>query len=201
MEKYKVSRETYNNLQQYLCLLKEWQTKFNLVSKNSLPDAWNRHFEDSAQLFEYLPKNTKTVYDFGSGAGFPALVLATIAKEKNRGMNFVLFESIGKKTLFLNTVINSLNLNAKVINGRIESQILPKADVITARALGSLEKLLEYAHNFCTDDTVCIFPKGISFEEEIIEAQRKWNFSCEIKQNKICPDGVVLYITKIRRKK
>lgn len=201
IEKYNVSHETFDRLQKYLSLLNEWQAKFNLVSKNSLPDAWNRHFEDSAQLYEYLPENAEIVYDFGSGAGFPALVLAAIAKEKNQHMSFVLFESIGKKSLFLNTVINELGLNAMVINGRIESQKMLKADVITARALGSLDKLLEYAQNFCKNDTVCIFPKGKSFEEEIIDAQRKWSFSCEIKQNKVCSDGVILYISKIRRKK
>ena len=70
MEKYNVSRETFDCLKTYEASLNEWQQKFNLVSKNSLADAWNRHFADSAQLFDYIPKEAEVLLDFGSGAGF-----------------------------------------------------------------------------------------------------------------------------------
>ena len=72
MQKYDVSRETFDKLQTYQNLLTEWQAKFNLVSNSSLSDAWNRHFVDSVQLFKYLPEGCENLLDFGSGAGFPA---------------------------------------------------------------------------------------------------------------------------------
>ena len=80
VEKYNVSRETYELLKRYEASLSEWQQKMNLVSRNSLADAWKRHFLDSMQLFSLLPQSAKVVYDFGSGAGFPGMVLAIMAK-------------------------------------------------------------------------------------------------------------------------
>ena len=109
--KYNVSRETYGLLESYVALLCEWQKKFNLVSKNSLPHVWERHIADSAQLFKYITEDVKNVYDFGSGAGFPAMVLAIIAKEKRPDIKFKLVESITKKTLYLNAVKSSLGLD------------------------------------------------------------------------------------------
>ena len=77
-----VSRETLERLKAYEASLHEWQKKFNLVSNASLEDAWNRHFLDSMQLFNFIPKTARSLCDFGSGAGFPGMVLAIMAKEK-----------------------------------------------------------------------------------------------------------------------
>ena len=74
MEKYNVTRETFELLKAYEASLHEWQNKFNLVSNASLQDCWNRHFLDSIQLFQYIPAQAKIVCDFGSGAGFPAKI-------------------------------------------------------------------------------------------------------------------------------
>ena len=79
--KYNVSHETVEQLKTYHSLLIEWQARFNLVSKSSLQDAVTRHFEDSVQLFSFVPENAQSLIDFGSGAGFPAMVLAIVAKE------------------------------------------------------------------------------------------------------------------------
>ena len=117
IKKYNVSRETYSDFMRYVKLLEEWQTKFNLVSKNSLEFVWQRHIEDSAQLFNYIPENSDILYDFGSGAGFPAIVLAIIAKEKKPDLKFKLVESITKKTLYLNVVKKELQLeNVEIID-------------------------------------------------------------------------------------
>lgn len=83
IDTYDVSRETFEKLKTYERLLVEWQQKFNLVSNSTLECAWERHFLDSAQLFKFIPPNAKIMYDFGSGAGFPGMVLAIMANEKN----------------------------------------------------------------------------------------------------------------------
>ena len=94
IDTYSVSRETYQKLEQLVALLNEWQAKFNLVSNNSLPDVWQRHIADSAQLFKYLNNQVDSVYDVGSGAGFPALVLAVMAQEQYPRLKFTLIEFI-----------------------------------------------------------------------------------------------------------
>lgn len=202
INKYNVSRETYLNFERYVALLKEWQTKFNLVSKNSLEFVWQRHIEDSAQLFNYIPENSDILYDFGSGAGFPAIVLAIIAKEKKPDLKFKLVESITKKTLYLNAVKKELQLeNVEIINDRVENLHKQIADVITARAMTCLNNLLEYSYCFCDKETKLIFPKGRSYNNELDEAKKYWNFKLKIEKNQLCEDGVILIIENLRRKK
>mgnify|MGYP003294540159 CR=1 FL=1 len=101
---YNVSRETFSKLEVYHSSLLEWQNKFNLVSKNSLDDAWNRHFIDSIQLVEYIPDDAKSLIDMGSGAGFPGMVLAILLNERTPYLKVTLVESITKKTLYLNFI-------------------------------------------------------------------------------------------------
>ena len=202
IKKYNVSRETYLDFVRYVELLKEWQTKFNLVSKNSLEFVWQRHIEDSAQLFNYIPKNSNLLYDFGSGAGFPAMVLAIIAKEKMPDLKFKLVESITKKTLYLNAVKNELKLeNVEILNDRVENLSKQTADIITARAMTCLNNLLGYSFPFCNKETKLIFPKGRSYNNELDEAKKCWNFHLNIQKNEVCEDGVVLIIENLRRKK
>lgn len=202
IKKYNVSRETYLDFVRYVELLKEWQTKFNLVSKNSLEFVWQRHIEDSAQLFNYIPKNSNLLYDFGSGAGFPAMVLAIIAKEKMPDLKFKLVESITKKTLYLNAVKNELQLeNVEILNDRVENLPKQTADIITARAMTCLNNLLGYSFPFCNKETKLIFPKGRSYNDELDEAKKCWNFHLNIQKNEVCEDGVVLIIENLRRKK
>lgn len=202
MLKYNVSRETFDMLESYVALLREWQNKFNLVSKNSLPFVWERHIADSAQLFKYITEDVKNVYDLGSGAGFPAMVLAIMAKEKRPDIKFKLIESITKKTVYLNVVKEALGLdNVEILNNRVENLKLPIADLITARAMTALGGLLEYSFLFCDRKTKFIFPKGQSYEQELIKAKQNWNFKLQIEKNELCDDGVILLLENLRRKK
>lgn len=202
MEKYSVSRETISKLKTYEALLHEWQQKFNLVSKASLEDAWNRHFLDSLQLLNFIPDDTKLLYDFGSGAGFPGLVLATVLQEKTPYLKIKLIESIKKKTLYLNAVVKQLGLhNVEVINSRIENIPVEKVDVITSRAMCSLDKLFQYASAFCSQKTKCIFPKGKKYQEELSVAEQHWNFDYKAVPSESSDDGMVLIITGLSEKR
>ena len=175
----------------------EWQNKFNLVSNASLENAWQRHFEDSVQLFKFIPTSARTILDFGSGAGFPALVLAIMAQEKLPQLKVKLIESIKKKTLYLNTVKALCKLNVDVVNDRIENLPAQKVDVITSRAMCNLNDLLKYSLRFTTKQTLMIFPKGRSYQEELDEARRNWKFDCRIEKNEVSDDGVILLINHL----
>ena len=202
MVKYNVSRETFERLKTYETSLQEWQHKFNLVSNASLENAWERHFLDSAQLYKFIPSEAKTVMDFGSGAGFPGMVLAIMATEKTPYLNFRLVESIGKKTLYLNEVkkITGIN-NVEIINERIENIRTTPVDVITSRAMCSLKELLSYAVKFADKNTVCIFPKGRKYNEEISEARKAWSFDCHAVPSEVSAEGAILIVTKIKKLK
>lgn len=201
IEKYNVSRETFLKLKKYETSLKEWQTKFNLVSKNSLEDAWNRHFLDSVQLIKYIPQSAKILYDFGSGAGFPGMVIAIIANQKLPELQVNLVESIKKKTLYLNAVSKICDVKVNIINDRIENLQRTVADVITSRAMCNLTELLKYAYPLTNKNTIMIFPKGKSYQQELNNAKNFWNFTCQIESNEVCEDGVVLVIKNLSAKK
>ena len=192
-----VSRETLERLKAYEASLHEWQKKFNLVSNASLEDAWNRHFLDSMQLFNFVPKTARNLCDFGSGAGFPGMVLAIMAKEKTPYLKVSLIESIKKKTLYLNEVNKITEANAVIINDRIENIPPQSFDVITSRAMASLKDLLNYTKKFFGKNTVCIFPKGKSYAEEIAEAEKFWKFDCKIVPSEMSSEGVILIITNL----
>lgn len=199
---YNVSRETFKNLNRFIEILTTWNAKMNLVSRNSMADIWTRHVADSLELYQYLNAGAKRVYDIGSGAGFPAMVLAIAANGQMPGLSFTLIESITKKTVYLNDVKNKLNLkNVQIINDRSENLKLPPADFVTARAVASLNKLFLYALPFVGKNTVLILPKGETFLNEVREAENFWNFDLEVKKNSVHETGVVLLVSHLRRKK
>lgn len=196
-----ISRVTMEKLKVYEASLVEWQNKLNLVSNSSIEDAWNRHFVDSMQLCYYIPKNAKTLYDLGSGAGFPGMVIAIMANELTPSLKVSLIESITKKTLYLNEVKKLTDTKVEIINERAENLPAKKVDVITSRAMTALNKLFEYSFKFCDENTVLIFPKGKKHLEEIREAKKDWLFEIEIIESETSEEGVVLVIKSLKNKK
>ncbi len=202
VKQFNVSHETFENLSRYVNILKEWQAKMNLVSPASMNSVWTRHIADSYQLCQYLNTCSGLVCDIGSGAGFPALVMAIWALENRPNLQFKLIESITKKTVYLNEVKEKLQLkNVEILNERSENLHGLKADFVTARAVAELSKLLGFAYSLCKKNTVLLLPKGQSFEKEVVEAHKNWCFDIEIFQNEIEKDGVVLRIQNLRKKK
>ena len=196
-DKYSVSRETFLKLKKCQSMLEEWQQKFNLVSKSTIDNAWDRHFLDSAQLFNFIPQDAEVLFDFGSGAGFPGIVLAIMANEKMPKLQINLVESINKKTVYLNAVKTELGVNVNVINDRIEKIKPQKANVITSRALASLTDLLSYSYKFSDKNTICIFPKGKKYKEELLEAHKHWKFKCKVYPSEQSDEGKILIITNL----
>ncbi|MBR1648561.1 MAG: 16S rRNA (guanine(527)-N(7))-methyltransferase RsmG [Alphaproteobacteria bacterium] len=199
-DKYNVSRETFLKLKLYHQSLIEWQNKFNLVSPSSLNQAWNRHFEDSMQLFSLIPPTSKTLLDMGSGAGFPGMVLAIMANEKTPYLKVSLVDSVTKKTLYLKHVKEITQTDAEIINARVESLFKRKFDVITARAVTALNDLLGYAHPLLNSYGTCIFPKGRSWCEEVEKARKEWNFSLNPLSSTTSEEGKILVITELAKK-
>lgn len=200
INQYNVSRETVKKLKDFVGLLTEWNGKMNLVSKNSLADVWTRHVLDSIQLINYIPDQTKYLVDIGSGSGFPGIVLAIILQEKLPSLKITLVESIVKKAMYLNDVIEKIGLKSvNVLNDRVENAVFKNVDVITARAVASLNILCGYTAKIGNKNTEMLLLKGKSFSEEELEARKNWIFSREIYDNKYSDDGCVVKIKNIRK--
>jgi 16S rRNA (guanine527-N7)-methyltransferase len=194
-----VSRETMVKLQIYSDLLEKWTQRINLVSRNSLEDSWHRHFLDSAQIWKFRPSNARHWVDIGAGAGFPGLVLAIIAKEHAPHLKFTLVESDLRKCAFLREVARATETPLYIHADRIETLSVTNADVVSARALAPLEKLLEYAGNMRSDEGKCLFLKGNTCNTEIQAALKKWAFDPEKFTSLTDPSGVVLRIGEFSR--
>ncbi|MEZ8015670.1 MAG: 16S rRNA (guanine(527)-N(7))-methyltransferase RsmG [Ascidiaceihabitans sp.] len=193
-----VSRETFERLEAYVALIEKWNPKINLVSKSSLPEIWDRHIWDSAQIFDIAVEGSVWA-DFGSGGGLPGIVLAIFAKELRPDMQFYLVESDQRKCAFLRNAVREIGLNVKVHAERIEVLDPIGASVISARALTDLNGLLEFVERHSAKNGVAILPKGETWEKEILQAQENWSFEYEEITSKTNNDAAILKIKDFAR--
>jgi 16S rRNA (guanine527-N7)-methyltransferase len=179
----------------YADLLGETNAHTNLVSAASLADLWRRHMFDSAQLMPLIPANTRTHVDFGSGAGFPGLVIAALMPA-GVGLETTLIESIEKKCAFLRRAAEVMGLagRVRVLRGRAEEVPAFRADLITARAVAALPVLLSYARRFSSNRTLCLFPKGRTAADELTAARRSWKLAADMIESRSDPDASILAI-------
>lgn len=196
---FDVSRETLEKLKQYEDLLIKWNQRINLVSPATIPNIWHRHLADSAQLWAHIPQGATSFLDVGSGAGFPALVLAIIADGKKSPIKFTLVESDQRKCAFLLNVAHGLKLDVKIVSERIERLPIQEFDVISARALASLTELLQMAAPFCHESTICLFPKGNRYESELTDARKTWHIEEQQIHSVTDPESVILRIESFSR--
>ena len=192
-----VSRETYEKFIIFHKTLIKWQNSINLISKNTLENIWERHFLDSAQLYKITKDFKGNIIDFGSGAGFPGLILAMMGHKKIH-----LVESDQKKCTFLREVSMLSETNITVHNSRIENLEYFDVELITARALAPLNKLIDYAESFANKSSTknkplkMLFLKGKSYRQEISNLIQKQDFSIEEFQSITDKFGKILYINK-----
>ena len=201
LELFPVSRETQQRIETYLNLLDKWNTAINLVSKTSMRDAWRRHVLDSAQLFRLFPaEEPLTVLDMGSGAGFPGLVLAILGAGEVH-----LVEADRRKAIFLREVARETGAAVIVHDKRMEDIGPFPVDLVTARALAPLDRLLDLAAPFMERTRrrvvggvalpVALFLKGSKAEAELTQAGNRWMMEVERFPSLSDPGGTVLRIT------
>lgn len=168
----------------------------NLIGPDTLPDVWNRHIFDSAQLLDLAP-DAATWADLGAGAGFPGLVLSILLKDR-ADSHVWLVDSLGKRCRFLQEVVDALSLRATVVNGRAEDQRI-KVDVVTARALAPMDRLLGYAQPYLQRGAQGLFLKGEKAEAELIEARKVWQFDSDLSVSRSDPRGRIVSVRSLRR--
>ena len=197
-----VSRETLERLETYEALLKQWQRTINLVAPSTLSDIWHRHFADSAQLLALAPGAERWL-DLGSGAGFPGLVLAILLAERGHG-RVTLIESDTRKAAFLAEVARRVGVAVDIQGTRIEKSAtqakLGPVDVVTARALAPLPRLLELSAPYFSGPTMGLFLKGREVEAEVEAARQLWDFEPELRQSLTAISGRIVVIRALKAK-
>jgi len=202
-EAFKVPRETIHRLICYAGLLSEWQARHNLVSAASLGAVWDRHFADSAQILRLAPE-ADIWLDLGAGAGFPGLVIAILqANHANFRMHLV--ESTGKKCAFLAEVVRATSAPVEIHCMRVEelskSATSLKPEIVTARALAPLPRLLDLAAPWFGPGVRGLFLKGRDAAKEVEAARRQFDFSCKLHQSLTAADSAIVEIGDLAKRR
>ena len=194
-----VSRETYEKLSVFENILIKWQNSINLISRSTIKSIWTRHFLDSAQLYKFVRNLEGNIIDFGTGAGFPGMVLAIMGKK-----NIHLVEADFKKCVFLKEIAMLTETDITIHNCRIENLSFINVDLITSRALASLSKLIDYVEIFINKSLgekqelpKLLFLKGKSYYSEVIELSKNKKISFKEYPSITDRNGRILYINRV----
>lgn len=191
-----VSRETYVRLEQFAGLLRIESGRQNLVSRSTLGELWERHIADSAQLLRYAPRPSASWVDVGSGAGLPGIVVACLGEE-----SVGLLEPRRLRAQFLRSVVDDLSLSDRVTVRASKVQAVTGAfDVITARAVASVDAVLAMTVHLSHPGTVWVLPRGRGAKSELEEARRNWHCQARAEVSMTDPDSEILVLHAVHSK-
>jgi len=196
-----VSRETEARLDRYVSLLVEWQAKTNLIAPSTLPQLWTRHISDSLQLLDLAP-TARSWLDFGSGGGFPGVVLACAMAEYD-GAAVQLVERNAKKAAFLREALRVTGAAGSVIPadiGDYVDRLQAPVDCVTARAVAPLHMLLGFAAPLVQQGAKALFLKGQDVESELTEATKYWNIQPLLHSSRTGGHGWIVELNTIERR-
>jgi 16S rRNA (guanine527-N7)-methyltransferase len=189
-----VSRETFEKIDLYVRLLREEQARQNLVSAATLEHVWERHIIDSAQLVRFETRAGASWIDLGSGAGLPGVIVACLVDGP-----VTLVEPRRLRADFLHRAAESLRLAVTVLCSKAE-RVAGHYDVITARALAPLARLLDISQHLSTGKTVWVLPKGRNAASELVEAQRTWQGTFHVERSVTDEDSYIVVGAGVRAK-
>lgn len=187
-------RGAFPQLALFVDLLLTWNRTLNLIGRADARTVWQRHVHDSLQLIPLMPPSVDRAIDLGSGAGFPGLILAC-----STGIHFDLVESDQRKAAFLREAARATQAPVTIHASRIEAVRIAPAQLITARALAPLPKLLSLAAPLMLPNAICLFPKGQNAEAELTASRSEWHMRVEQVPSGTAPEGVILRISEIAR--
>jgi len=197
-----VSRETITSLIKYENLIINANKRLNLIGKSTINQIWTRHFLDSCQVIDFIDKNDISLVDIGSGAGFPGLIIAVLAKDRKISLKIKLIEKSPKKVKFLNEVITKLKLDVEVSNINIFEQVSKlDEDLIIARAFKPLKIILELIHKKAKNWKKIYIFLGKTGQHELLQASKIWDIKYKQRMSITSNDSVVIEIKTLNKKK
>tara|TARA_B100001057_G_scaffold469315_1_gene529488 strand:+ start:792 stop:1439 length:648 start_codon:yes stop_codon:yes gene_type:complete len=197
-----VSRETCNEFEILISMIKEKNKEINLISKkidekNVIRD---RHIIDSAQIIEFVDLNCNTTCDLGTGGGMPGLIVAIVMKKLKSSMKVNLYEKSYHKCVFLKEVSKRLNLNTEVIHKDIFTVKNIKTGTIMSRAFKPMPVMLNLVNKNFKEYKNIIFFMGKNGKEIFNNTLQEWHLDY-VEKKSITNDGsFILNIKKIKKK-
>lgn len=198
LELVPVSRETTERLDRFVSLVVERNRMTNLIAASTVPHIWTRHVADLLQLLSLA--QGRIWADLGSGGGFPGLAIAcALADCPEHTVHLV--ESRERKAAFLTEAVQTVGLPAVVHTARIEdiAERLPPIDIVTARAVAPLPKLLGYIYPLVKKGAKALLMKGQDVEAELTQASRYWRIACQLVPSKTDSAGRIMIVSALER--
>jgi 16S rRNA (guanine527-N7)-methyltransferase len=201
LEMNPISRETAARLDRFVSVLRRWQPIVPLVSASTYPRLWTRHVGDSLQLYALSP-HARVWVDFGSGGGFPGLVIAC-ALADDPGARVHLIERHGKKAAFLREAVRTSGAAAVVHQGPVDAVVrdLPGGvERVTARAFARLPVLVALAEPLLKNGAEALFLKGEDVGTELTEVAKCWKIDVNLIPSQSDPRGRIVHIRSAQRR-
>lgn len=190
-----VPRETRARLERYADLVLAENKRQNLIASSTEAEFWNRHIEDSLQLLDLAPASSQFWLDIGSGAGLPGLVIALASDHR-----VVLVEPRRRRAEFLARCCSELGLEQVVVEQRRVETLRISAEVISARAVASLDRLFDWAAMIGSADALMILPRGANAVSELDTARIAWHGDFDLVPSRTAPDSGIVLAQHVRRR-
>jgi len=191
-----VPRETHERLELFAQLVLAENERQNLIAASTAADFWTRHILDSLQLLDHAPPAPGVWLDIGSGAGLPGIVIAVASDHR-----VTLVEPRRKRAEFLMRCCGQLGLANVAVEQRRVEKLRIAADVISARAVASLEILFGWADEIGSADARMILPRGMNAVSELDAARAAWHGDFELVPSVTAPGSGIVLAQHVRRRK
>jgi 16S rRNA (guanine527-N7)-methyltransferase len=189
-----VSRETFEKLERFAAMLLEENQRQNLIAPRSVPELWTRHILDGAQILG-LAERDGNWCDIGSGPGLPGLAIAILG-----GRPMTLNEPRRLRADFLRQTVKRLALSDVTIAECKVERLEGKFDIVTARAVARLDKLIGMACHLAHSETKWVLPKGDSAQSELDEALEAWQGSFRLVPSRTHPASAIVIAEHVQRR-
>ena len=173
------SDDSINKLKLFTKSLIIANKKHNFISKSTEGNIWHRHILDSAQLVKFIDFKNGSLADFGTGAGFPGLIIAIF----NSNMNFhvKLYEKSPVKRKFLERVIDEYKIDAEVFPDIFDCNLDP--DFIVSRAFKKLDKIIQVSREIIKKPHKILILKGQNAQEEVNKALKNQKYDYKLEKS------------------
>ena len=196
IDNFKFSTDDIKKLSIFHDELLKFNRKYNLISKSTEIDIWNRHILDSAQIVKFIGfEDGKSISDMGSGAGFPGIVLSIF--NKNIKFHVKLYEKSNIKCDFLENIKNKLDLDLDVFGHYQDEEI--NSEYVVSRAFKKLEEILRISREIIKVNHKLIILKGKNAQDEMNKLQQPLEFIYKLEKSITDPNSKIL-IVDIKKK-
>ena len=171
LRKLNYTHQDIEKLNKFHDELLKYNKKYNLISKSTENEIWSRHILDSAQIVNFIDfRQSCSLSDLGTGAGFPGIVLAIF--NKNNKFHVKLYEKSKIKCNFIKEIIDKLNIHCNLYENDYQSHIID-SDYIICRAFKKLPELLRISREIVKKSHKLIILKGKNAQEEVNNLSKK----------------------------